>query len=1109
MLHEGAKRRYDIDEIKRRTADIVYYYLGSAKEEPARLLWDCPACQKSCKLSLRKEDQLFGCLVDSCTLHRADDIDFIAFQESLDSKSDFVQVLARGAEILGLDDEKQRSHTTKLQVKDSVSQHHEHKPSEGGEKPKKSLDERLALCNEVFSRIMELCPLEDRDRRYLRGRGLSYPSIRKGAFGSISDERARYLKAKLLEEFGQKKLLEVPGFFVDGPTKRLGFTLTGDYLLIPYHDRQGRITTIEGRTQGPIKDGMGKYVSLRGSGSHLYLFPSFEAEEIEAFTEGSFGAMVAADNGLAVASIQGCERYRASSSSSAPDGESGGPLLELRGADLRGRTIAYIPDADDPPNENVLKAARKAAHHLIERQGGKATLCSLPKGMDLDEWLLSIPRHDRQDQFRRLLSRAKPLAQADEWEEAQRSSAQKTNSASLRPEGPRTEGDPSDGGSLNGAASPSRTDRESEEAGRESAEVGVSSASETIPATDEGAQQPEQSAQQDTDLDTNSEASQDTANASSETENGKEEAPPAARSLPRTTAAHRLRDRVYRRLLENAPLKSEHMVALANLGVYAEAARVACLGSLDSERITEVSTELRKEFGTKQLLRVPGFECSQAGHVTLSLPKSTEYVLFPFFEDVLVQASSEKEREAAQDQAGDEESQLEVRRVVSGVEVLEYDPEKAGFTDPDRTLGLKGAGAHLYLFPAYCVEELEGFCEGPLGVLLAAQEDVVFGAVGHFRRYTADGGSAKNTAGVGQTLPQLAGVDFGGREVCYVPKTGAGEVNARSEEALVALRFLVEKQNGTGKLLGLGAASEGEYEQETQETQEVEAPAGPTSLYEWLLRIPEEERHDHLRGLFPRSPLRAAELEEGEETQETDEQQEIGSEEGSGLAIPTGGPLTVVGILSVVACVLSFLAIRKLGYFSEYVSTSFDGQPMIESGTLGALRLLLQREPFATLYDLNLPVSILTGLMAFCAGVLYWNFLRTAAARRTNLQRFARTPVWTAHRLQEEMETGSGEASATTRLGGLGSASLKVVLESCIGGAIVLVVLLGLLAAGRRFYSLLTYIGAVEGSYQSSMEMLWMVCVVVALMCGAYVGMRRSVMRRKERRIADGTIVIN
>lgn len=106
---------------------------------------------------------------------------------------------------------------------------------------------------------------------------------------------------------------------------------------------------------------------------------------------------------------------------------------------------------------------------------------------------------------------------------------------------------------------------------------------------------------------------------------------------------------------------------------------------------------------------------------------------------------------------------------------------------------------YLYVFAAYRPEELEGFCEGPLGTLLAAQEDVVLGAVGGFRRYKADSGPFPARQPEDAVLQELDGVNFAGRTVAYAPRTGAavGEENARYHEAESAARWLVERQGGS------------------------------------------------------------------------------------------------------------------------------------------------------------------------------------------------------------------------------------------------------------------------------------------------------------------------
>src|SRR5215211_4544793 len=413
MPRDRTQPRYDRKEIRSHAAEVAAHYLGPGRDEGARIVWDCPACKKERKLSLRKQDQLFGCFNEDCELGRSADIfSFISHLEGLNEKTQFVEVLKRGYEILGLEGAPKGSPEPEKPQRPQMA-----RQKARSKRDPEEMKRRLELCYQVYARIMTLCPLEARDRKYLRTRGLSYDTIRRGRFGSMSVERARYVKGALLEEFGEEKLLSLPGFSKDKPSGRISFTLSGDYLLIPYYERQGTITTIEGRAMGEVPKGMGKYASLRGSGNHLYLFPGTDPEKIGAFTEGPFGAIVAAESGLAVGSVQGCERYKASFSRFAPDGEEGEPLLEIRGVNFRGRKIPYIPDADDPPRKNVIEAAPKAAHHLIERQGGEATLCALPEGMDLDEWLLSVPKERRHRRFLELISGATPLERAEEWKQ--------------------------------------------------------------------------------------------------------------------------------------------------------------------------------------------------------------------------------------------------------------------------------------------------------------------------------------------------------------------------------------------------------------------------------------------------------------------------------------------------------------------------------------------------------------------------------------------------------------------------------------------------------------------------------------------------------------------
>ncbi len=53
MSRYRTKPRYDRKEIKNHTAEVAAHYLGPGRDEGARIVWDCPACKKERKLSLR------------------------------------------------------------------------------------------------------------------------------------------------------------------------------------------------------------------------------------------------------------------------------------------------------------------------------------------------------------------------------------------------------------------------------------------------------------------------------------------------------------------------------------------------------------------------------------------------------------------------------------------------------------------------------------------------------------------------------------------------------------------------------------------------------------------------------------------------------------------------------------------------------------------------------------------------------------------------------------------------------------------------------------------------------------------------------------------------
>lgn len=976
-------------QINNRPDEILSYYLGPPHDEGARLLWDCRECRKHHKFALNKESQRAGCFNAACGGHGLkDSIGLIAHFEGLDTRDDFVALLQRGEEILGLGMKAGRSRKPSSTNPPNDAQHptaddqvatgktsnnQRNYQSSDARKAEEALD-RLQLCHQVYSRILELSPLEDRDKRFWRMRGISYATIEKGRFGSMSIERAAYIKERLCKEFGRQELVRyVPGFSENPETKKLVFTLTGDYTLIPYHDQTGNVTTIEGRAIGEPLEGMGKYISLRGSGNHLYVFPGLEASALEAITEGSIGAIVAADNGIAIGAIQGCERYKASSSKSAPDGEPGGPLLEMAGVKWGGKVVPYIPDSDDPPNAQVMAAAPKAARHLARSGGGAPAIARLPNGVDLDEWLLSISKPERRFAFTQLLSQA---ADPGVYETLHAN----------HEEGLQGDRQPS------GTIVESQTAQDLPVEPSTLAENGHSSGSERRPAKPRSTRA---SAKQDCKQWAAGPATRagdsalslargpytvalpdliapdsHTVEVSSTTEQPE---PSDAVEVDETSgadASRELADQVYRRILELCPPLEAHLDALENIGVMREAAAAGNFGSVDHDRCLGLARTLGKEMAPNQLPEIPGFDRTGAGAIRFSL--SGDYLLLPCY-----------------DSDG----------FLRGVEGLPYDPDSETI-EPEETVQLSGAGSHLYVFAPYHPAALEGFCEGVLGALLAAQDDVVLGAIGSFRRYKASSGAGARAQPPNAVLPELEGVDFLGMEIPYAPRSAIAESNARAHETAPAVRWLIEKQNGVPKLAPLPSiytdeegyneedeeheAQEEEQEEEQDEGRgggyeeaqpgesvdesasisdapEASAPPKVTevdSLGKWILTLPEEESAESLREIFPELPAfttspESAQEREGRPLVEASERPRL---------LGLRAAYVALAISAVVAAIVSSL-ISAAWKFSSYTTATPSGEVIAPGGLLSTVQSITGSLPFEILYLLRGPLAILAGLL--------------------------------------------------------------------------------------------------------------------------------------------------
>lgn len=408
---ENVRARPDPDHVNALLLDVCRHYAAApGKSVGARTTWVCPRCKKA-KLEANPGRGVAGCWNAACDVPQsADALGLIAFFEGLERRTQFPELLRRAADALGpladANPAARRSHGRGTGARTGARTGAEAGREDAAQAPAVQPAPDPDLLDAAYKGLLALCPLSRRDLGYWRSRGLSIETVRLARLASATRPRVLAAARHLESELGREALLSVPGFF-ENAAGRLTCTLTGDYALIPYLDRRGRIATVEGRATDAQRARMlrrgfkAKYVSMRGSGSHLYLFPGLDFDRIQAFTEGSVGAIFAAQEGLTVGAIKGVRCYRA------PDG---GPLPELAGADLGGRTVPFIPDADDPPKPDVLDAAPRAARALTAPHYGRAAIAYLPRGLDLDEWLRSLPPDNaaRRHAFSRMLARASP-----------------------------------------------------------------------------------------------------------------------------------------------------------------------------------------------------------------------------------------------------------------------------------------------------------------------------------------------------------------------------------------------------------------------------------------------------------------------------------------------------------------------------------------------------------------------------------------------------------------------------------------------------------------------------------------------------------------------------
>ncbi len=567
------------------------------------------------------------------------------------------------------------------------------------------------LLNAVYRDILDSCPLDPDHLEYLKRRGLSRATVGTARLGSMTKKRAKRLKEALPERYGKDLLLSVPGFSEHPETRGLRFTLSFDCILIPYHDTDLNVTTLEGRYMGsePPPKSLGKYVSLREGGNHVYVFPDHLPERLEAFCEGVMGALVAAENGIAVGSIMGFRRYRSSPGSKTDGRVDGGPLLEIAGTDFRGRRVPYIPDVDDPPQPEVIGEAPAAARHLIELQNGEPAISLLPSGKDLDDWLLSMKRSERRAAFTGLVGGSVDLASFE---------------ADLRGDG-ETGAPPQEG--------QKRSDHERAAPHPDRA----------VPPTAHGEDAPRP--QRPT-----------RPHPSGETRAKPRGEEAGARDRRAGVDRRRLLDEVYGALLEEPT--DEQLRFWDALGVSERTIREGRFGSVSMRGSKATIENLAERFGAEALLSVPGFEDTAAGRLVFTLAGSAPVV-------------------PCRDADG----------LITAL-VAFRTPDDPAASGPVPVYP-KSPEDHLYVHPRYEPSRLVAVCESPLQAILAAEAGFAVGALA--------GPGRHRVSKVGGSLPQLTGVDFGGRRVLYVPSLGVGEDERRSMTAsLAAAETLIARHGG-------------------------------------------------------------------------------------------------------------------------------------------------------------------------------------------------------------------------------------------------------------------------------------------------------------------------
>ena len=321
------------------------------------------------------------------------------------------------------------------------------------------------------------------------------------------------------------------------------------------------------------------------------------------------------------------------------------------------------------------------------------------------------------------------------------------------------------------------------------------------------------------------------------------------------------------------------------------------------------------------------------------------------------------------------------------------------------------------------------------------------------------------------------------------------EENARVREARNARRYLVERQNGVPRLVFLSTPEE--QDAEAEDSERPDESAAPNSLAEWILALPEEERQNSLRELFPESPNRIAPP-HYQQHRNTNGKVRKGKTAGERRRMtppemPALSALTMVPLMASIAAGLDLL-LGRLEAFGQHVGVGYGGQPVVEGGLVGRLREFARSAPLEVLYTFKEPVSLLAGVVVGMKRLASRTRLLRLSA---DLSRFGEGP-WRAHLVTEEGAQARAPSKALL--------TPREALESAGGGAVAYALLYLVLSVAQEIYDAMTALGMAGASYRVLFENSDRIAVIAAVTCGLYVLARRVGLRKQRLKLIEGRI---